>query len=330
MYPNKNYLVNPGWVALLSDLKLDRINVLRRAGLPEDLMVRGSVALPPFEYFKLWQAIADEANDPALAVRIGQVISVEVFDPSIFAAICSQNLVIAAQRIAQHKPLIGPLRLEVSHDDSGLTLEYHWPDGAEPPPLLVLTELVFWVALARIATRHNVCPLRVVSPVLPEQPAPFTEYFGVSLKDGQRQQIHFSAPDAARPFLTFNPQMWSFFEPELRRRLADLEANASTAERVRSALLELLPSGQTSIDAVARKLAISPRTLQRRLSDDGISFQDALTQTREALARHYLRRSSLSAAEIAFLLGYEDPNSFYRAFRDWTGHTPEQVRAALL
>lgn len=327
----RTYAVNPGWAALLTDLGIDRANLLRRAGLPEDLFARGPRMLTAEEYFRLWTALEVEAADPALPVRIGQRISVEAFHPPVFAALCSPNLSAAAERIAQHKPLIGPLRLAVHASAEGLTLEYGWPqDDAAPPTVLVLTELVFWVALARIATRHEVQALRVVTPVLPAETADYHAYLGVPLTLGTSQAITFANEDASRPFLTADQQMWEFFEPELRKRLADLEVGASMRERVRSALLELLPAGQASIETVARKLAVSPRTLQRRLSAEGATFQDALNQTREALARHYLARSALPTAEIAFLLGYEDPNSFYRAFRDWTGQTPERVRAALL
>ena len=98
-------------------------------------------------------------------------------------------------------------------------------------------------------------------------------------------------------------------------------------ERVQAALLELLPAGDTSATAVARELAVSTRTLQRRLTEEGTTFQGVRERTREALARHYLTRSSVPPAEIGFLLGYGDPNSFYRAFRDWTGDTPARVRA---
>ncbi|MEM9654001.1 MAG: helix-turn-helix domain-containing protein, partial [Actinomycetota bacterium] len=71
----------------------------------------------------------------------------------------------------------------------------------------------------------------------------------------------------------------------------------------------------------------STRTLQRRLSEEGTSFQSVLNATRESLARHYLVNGGLAAGEIAFLLGYEEPSSFYRAFHSWTGQTPERVRA---
>ncbi len=71
---------------------------------------------------------------------------------------------------------------------------------------------------------------------------------------------------------------------------------------------------------------MSPRTLQRRLQAEGTTFQDVLSSTRESLARHYLGRTGVATGEIAFLLGYEDPGSFHRAFRDWTGQTPGTAR----
>ena len=124
--------------------------------------------------------------------------------------------------------------------------------------------------------------------------------------------------------------MWTFFETELNKRLSDLTESATNEDRVRSALLELLPSGEGSIDAVASKLGTSSRTLQRRLGMEGLRFQTVLEVTREALAKHYLRTSALSGAEISFLLGFKDPNSFFRAFNAWTGTTPERARLSLL
>ncbi|MDT3446732.1 MULTISPECIES: helix-turn-helix domain-containing protein [unclassified Pseudofrankia] len=116
--------------------------------------------------------------------------------------------------------------------------------------------------------------------------------------------------------------MWRFFAPELRRRLSDLQAAASTADRVRAALHEILPAGDSAMAAVAHELATSPRTLQRQLQAEGTSYQTVLTSTREELARHYLTNSTLSTAKIAYLLAYDDTNSFYRAFRTWRDAPP--------
>ena len=78
---------------------------------------------------------------------------------------------------------------------------------------------------------------------------------------------------------------------------------------------------------MSKTLGVSPRTLQRRLGAEDVKYQDILNQTREQLARHYLTSSSLSGGEISFLLGYDNPNSFFRAFQQWTGTTPETVRS---
>lgn len=74
---------------------------------------------------------------------------------------------------------------------------------------------------------------------------------------------------------------------------------------------------------------MSKRTLQRRLEQEGDNFRNLVNACREHTARHYLLNTRLSGYEIAFLLGFEDPNSFYRAFMAWTGQTPEAARMAM-
>ena len=155
----------------------------------------------------------------------------------------------------------------------------------------------------------------------------YADYFGVIPVKGDAILISFSAGDAAKPFLTENAQMWAYFEPGLRKRLSEVSTEEGMTERVRGALLEMLPSGQTSVDDLARRLFVGRRTLQRRLGEEGTSFKTVLTGVREELARHYITKSELPYPQISFLLGYEDPNSFFRAFRSWTGATPDSIRA---
>ena len=93
----------------------------------------------------------------------------------------------------------------------------------------------------------------------------------------------------------------------------------STSARVRSALTELLPGGACAIEDVAQKLGLSKRTLQRKLSEENTTFQKQLNSTREMLAVHYIRNTEMTTNDIAFLLGYQEINSFLRAFAIWTG-----------
>ncbi|MEV6281816.1 AraC family transcriptional regulator ligand-binding domain-containing protein [Kribbella sp. NPDC051770] len=319
-----HYALGPPARALLADLEVSVPTVLQRARLPERLLADGTLELTPAEYHAFWRALAEELDDPVLPITIARKLSAEVFDPPLFAAFCSPSLLVAAERLARYKRLVGPMRMVIS----GPTIELVWPESEQPPDELGLVELLFWVALARIATRYDVRPVGLTAPVAVSGAVAdqYTQYVGVPIACEPRWSLTFSAADAERPFLTANERMWDYFEPELRRRLADLDQGTSTAELVRTALLKLLPAGSGTAAAVAGELAISVRTLQRRLHEESTGFQTVLRDTRESLARHYLTTSTMTAAEIAYLLGYDDTTSFYRAFHAWTGRTPEVAR----
>lgn len=326
------FTVQSGWRVLLEDLGVAAGNVLRRASLPGDLFARQTATLSTAEYFRLWRALEEEtAGAPVpLPLRIGHALSLEAFDPALFAALCSADLNTAFGRIARYKRLIAPMSLQVEVRERETVLALEWLDhSAEPPVALVAAELVFCIQLARLATRVTIRPLAVTTPRPPDEVAEYAAYFGVPVSEGEAHAVVFSATDAVRPFLTANEKMWRFFEPTLDKRLLELDRAATVSERVHSALLELLPSGSASIEAVSRRLGVSIRTLQRRLQEEGGNFQVTLNRTREELARHYLEHSAMSGAEISFLLGFEDPSSFARAFKSWTGTTPERARAEL-
>lgn len=330
MNPGKDkYIFDTGWLIVLRDLNISPQDVLRAAHLPLDLLSRKTPQVTADEYLRLWDGLTHILrDDPAYPLRFAQAITVEAFSPPLFACFCSANLNVALKRIAHYKPLVGPLRLDVQQDGQQTTVAFSGlPTQGPPPASMIAFELAFWVHIARLATREQVVPVAVyVTFDLPEVQA-YEDYFGCRVKRGKFNGLSFSAADAARPFLTSNEAMWSIFEPELNLRLQDLEKEAGFRDRVRACLAEIMASGQYSMADVADRLAISTRTLQRRLQAEGTSFQKELDTLREALARTYLSKSDYSSGQIAFLLGYEDPNSFYRAFRSWTGQTPEYVRA---
>ncbi len=84
-------------------------------------------------------------------------------------------------------------------------------------------------------------------------------------------------------------------------------------------MVELLPSGFCGIEDVANKLSVSKRTLQRKLGEEKTTFQKQLNSTRETLALHYICNTEMTTMDIAYLLGYSEPNFFLRAFTVWTG-----------
>lgn len=324
---SNTYALDSTWRPLIKDLGVSAAAVLRRAGLPEDLLAQPEVRLEAAAFHRFWMALGEELADPLFPLRVCQAVRSEAFSPALFAALCSPNLLVAVQRIARYKALVAPMHLGVSDESGGMTLDLEWPDTAhQPPSSLAVTELLFFVTLARMGTREPLCPLWLNTPEPPGPAAAYSAFLGVEVHSGTRHQIAFSSEDARRPFLTTNETLWESLEPRFRMRLAALDAAVTVGHRVRAVLLEALPSGQGDMDAVCRRLAMSRRTLQRHLDAEGLSFAGLLRETRQALAQHYLSTTEVPSDEIAFLLGFEEPNSFFRAYRRWTGQTPEATR----
>jgi AraC-like DNA-binding protein len=328
---SQKYSLEKGWQVLLEELSISAQDVLRHARLPLDLLLRKTPSVTTGEYFRFWEGLAHVSqNDPTLLLQLVQNVTAETMDPAIFACLSSNNLNIALNRIAIYKPMVAPVTLMVEQTDqhTSVTFSRTSPNGPVPP-FFIAFELTFWVRLARMAIREHITPKAVlVSLDLPGLET-YEAFFGTHISRGESNRLTFTTVDAQKPFLTVNHAMWEILEPALNKRMGNLTQNASSRDRVRACLIEMIASGEYSMTAVSSNLAISNRTLQRHLRQEGTTFQKVLEELREELARHYLSTSSYSSAEIAFLLGYEEPNSFFRAFRAWTGQTPEVVRATV-
>ncbi|MEN0065144.1 MAG: helix-turn-helix domain-containing protein [Myxococcota bacterium] len=331
MASKQTYAIGDGWKAILAEVGVHYADVLRRAQLPEDTLNRDDARLTSESFLRFFQALDASIVHQDFWVRFTEATRPEFFTPPVFASLCSPNLATAAERVALFKPLLGPIALDVHDAPDGLQLTYRWKDPTvRQLAFMNGAEALFATQLARLGTRQRIRPTSVIVPELPRDPLPFENFLGIRMTRGDVIRVTFSAADAHCPFLTANRAMWDIFEPELRKRLADLEGDATFADRTQAVLMEGLPSGQFGMDTVARRLAVSSRTLQRRLRGEGTSFKAVVDGTRESLARHYLGRTQLTGTEIAYLLGFAEPNSFFRAVQRWTGTTPETLRRQLV
>lgn len=321
------FTISPSWKVLLSDMHLDIAEVLAHAKLPADLFSRAQASVTSEEYFRFCHGLEQAAGEREFPLLLAKHLSVESFDAPFFAAICSPDLNTALARIQQYKPLVGPMHMQIDNNQYATTLTIScYGYTGELPKCLSLSEVVFFTQLARLASRCEIKPLAVILPHLPQNIAQYQDYFGCKMSCGKEVQITFSSQDATRPFITSNAPMWEFFEANLNQKLIDLDTQASTIERVKAVLLESLPAGNVTIDFVAQKLAMTKRTLQRKLTVEAETFQSVLQQVRAELADHYLQKSHMSLSEISFLLGFREANSFIRAFTSWRGISPGNFR----
>jgi len=128
------------------------------------------------------------------------------------------------------------------------------------------------------------------------------------------------------PMRRRDPILRQFLESQADAVLAKMPARTGIAVDVRRALASRMASADTRMSSIARQLGMSERTLHRRLSEDGVSYQDLLDEVKKAAAGRYLDESALTISEIAYLLGYSEPATFHRAFRRWYATTPEHYR----
>ncbi|WP_159453113.1 AraC family transcriptional regulator [Pseudooctadecabacter jejudonensis] len=312
---------------LIDELGIDPLTILKRADLPSGLLQGDGSRISLDAYYRLLTAVTDEADDPHLALKLGDASGIDYFDPAFFAAMCSPNMNVAAQRMADYKRRVSPFRLDVRTGDRDTTIVFRAAGGHALHPTQSLTEIVFLVNFMRRATRQRIVPNSVAFPFNPPDLAAYEAHFGCVILRKSAATVTVHAQDAALPFVTHNDEIWALFEPQLRRDSPiSRKSPLTTRARVAHCLNEFLPSGRASVEDVARELAMSKRTLQRRLAEDGTTWLEALNDAREALAKHYLTTTDFGATQISFLLGFEDPNSFYRAFRRWEGASPEHWR----
>jgi AraC-like DNA-binding protein len=137
-----------------------------------------------------------------------------------------------------------------------------------------------------------------------------------------------NAADLDLPFPDHNPELLSILTPAMATALRNLEEQASIGEQVKVALKRVMASGRPDVTLVARELRVSERALQRGITAKGTTFRTSLSEARQELCKPLLADLSIKIDEIAFILGYEDVDSFYRAFREWKKMTPGRWRRA--
>lgn len=318
--------VGKTWRMLLLEIGLDPTSVLRKAGLPSGLFDGSGSRITLDDYFTLWSAISDGVENADLALRLGKIAVSDHFDPAFFAAMCSPDMNAAATRLSDYKKLVGAFTLKIDVNTMDTTIRFGCKYRPEVPLNMGLVEIVMLVNLVRRATRAQIVPRKVTVPAIVGQTAKLEAWLGCNLSIGNDYAVSLNAVDAKQPFLTHDDQVWHFFEPLIKGKIEESRQELCMCDEVERVLGEMLPSGRSTILDVARELAVSTRSLQRKLADEGTTWQAMLSRTREKYALHYLQSTSLGAHEISFLLGYKDPNSLFRAFHRWTGTTPELWR----
>jgi AraC-like DNA-binding protein len=280
------------------------------------------------ELFALYRGLAEASRDPAIGLKLGTEDRVERYDPIAIAAVSAGSLRDALQRMARYKQLTCPEELRVAERGNECRVQFRWLLAQETePPVLIDLCFAWVVGIARRGTGGLVNPKRLELRGAARHRAMYEGHFGCPVRfDARQNMIVFGRADLDRPLLTHNAELFAAIAPQLEAELSQALASKAIGEQVKGILKRLLAGRRPGIEDVARELRLSSRTLQRRLAEDGATFQQLTQEARRELARHYLLHSSVELNEAAYLLGYEDSHSFFRAFRDWEGSSPGEWR----
>jgi len=302
--------------------------LLRQARLPATLHLREQVLLTTSQYFALWRALEQLTGDPGLGIRLVQTTDTAAHPPSSLVAFHARDYRDGLERLARFKRLCTPERLHLADEDGDLAIIPEWLRADEPPPAIATdVTLATLLELGRRGSGHPIVPRRLeLKRVKPKLDLP-RGYFGCPIRyAAARDALVLKAEDLDRPFPGHNPELLDMLTPALSSALDELDTGSSMAEQVKLVLRRMLASGRPDLAHVAQELGLSDRTLQRRITDAGTSFRDLLADARKDLGRRLLSDPGTDIDEVACLLGYQDASSFYRAFRDWEGVTPNRWR----
>jgi AraC-like DNA-binding protein len=316
------------WGKRFAEQKIALPALLRRAGLPIGLFEQEKVYVTTAELFALWRSVGETSSDPGIGLTLGAETRLARTHPAGIAVMCSRTFGDALLRLGRYKQLTCPEEIRVHTKAQETSVEFFYVEAKEAQPDVLVDMVLSWIlSVGRRGTEDHVTPLRVELARPVKHRALLESHFGCRVRfKADRNALVFRSSDLDRPFVTHNEELLTVIGTHVESELKARIASVTVGEQVKRTLSRLMAGKRPTLQDVAQELGMSARTLQRRLTEAGFTFQQLVGDTRRELARHYLKQGAVELNEVAFLLGFEDANSFFRAFQMWEGASPTEWR----
>jgi AraC-like DNA-binding protein len=301
--------------------------LMKRVGLDPERIDDPDLRLPHPLVRAFWREAVRETGDEALGLHVAERVQPAVFDALGYVFRFSRTLGDGLTRLARyHRFVDDVLTLAVEPAPHQVRIRLEGVDDMTRPTAEFL--LGSLMRAARVETaRPDLDPVAVEFAFgTPRDTADHRRFFRSPLRFGRRRNGLVLPREALDlPLQRAEPELREVLERRVRDVIARLPPVDSVAMRARFRLGEELDGGHPTAASVGRELGLSPRSLHRRLRDEGTTLRQLLDALRRDLAERYLRQG-VSINETAFLLGYSEASAFHRAFRRWTGSTPAASR----
>lgn len=316
----------------LRERGVDLAGILARFDLAESAAVDEETIVPLATLSESFQVAEALLGDPALGIHMATDHQVGGLGLLEYTFRFAPTLREACQRVTRYVGLSNDLAQVAFDEARGVGRIQHWIAGH--PMCLGRHANEFFMALLVLQMR-KLTGLPIVPEAVwfahprPSDVAPIVAAFGTTkIEFGvEANGFSVSADTLATRLPTADPALLSILDRAASERLAANPQAKDFSGQVRRAIRERMTGVVPKLPAIADVFRMSERTFQRRLGDEGASYQQLVDAVREELARLHVAQDKLSFGEIAYLLGYAELSAFLRAFKRWAGVTPQQYRA---
>lgn len=313
----------------LSSLKVDPDRFLRLLSLDPDSVRSPDAYIPVETYLQIQEEAAHLTNDPCFGLHMGEYFEAGSWSILGYLMMNCGTLGEAFEKSSRYSRIIGNvIDIDVKMRWNKIRVVFSSPPHA-PEMSRHCYESAFssTVRLMRTLTGSDLHPVQVAfHHPEPDSISEYARIFRCPVLFGQKENsISMDIKTLYTPVLIANPVLLQQFEKYAQDFLANMEHRDETVRTVTKIILSRLDKNTLSIRTVAKEMAISVRTLQTRLAQEGVLYSDLLEEIRERLAKKYLGEK-YSAEQITYLLGYSDPSVFRKAFKKWSGNTPKEYR----
>ena len=299
-----------------------------RFQLPLRLTGDADVQFPGDRLVRLLEACAMDLNCPDFGLRAGFAQGRDALGPIALVALHCATVGEALEAIARYLNLLNSaLELRLLHKRSGSRMSYELKVlRAGPSRQFEQWTLAVGLRVFRLIASDQARPKAILLPHAPLLPlAHYTQFFGCPVRFSQAGYgVELFAADLKRPMLRNDPELKSLISNYIEKS-ADPAVN-SLRDQIDLMVRKLLPTGRCTLETVAGHFYVSVRTLQRRLEQDQLVFEDLVEAARRAGAEQYLADPAVRLSVVAGLLGYATQSSFSHAFRRWHGLSPREWR----
>ena len=315
-----------------ADESLDKRSLLESVGIDPDAPVDPSIMVASSDYYDFFARLARaDPNGQELPLRVGATMRCEDYGVFGLAWKSATNLRGSCERAVRYaRVLTSVTTYEVREADEGVYMHLH-RDGDRSRLGLRLSNEASIASIAAISQEVSTSTFRPLAIYfkhdVPGSASAHERHFGCPVHFGMDMDALLISHDTMRvPNRVGDRSIVKFFDTQLEEELSKFDDNASLERRVRMQISQSLSQGIPTVATIAGHFGMSGRTLQRRLSDRGYSFQTLVDESRRELAERLLRETEYPLAEVAFLTGFSEQSAFNRAFKRWAGQTPRSFR----